>query len=82
MNVERVAELPGGVPAIWTVDAHPVDPMIAQVTIYLQDGLPLQLEFWAKAMACREALPGVAFDHFTVTSEACNVVALPVAVGN
>lgn len=80
INVERVDRLPGGVPAIWTVDAHPTDSRTTLVTVYLEDGLPTQLEFWMKAMACRAALPGVDFDHFTVTSRACRVVPLPTAV--
>ena len=82
VNVERVAELPSGVPACWKVDAHPTSPDMMLVTLWLLEGLPERIEFWFRAIACREALPGVDFDHFTVTSQACQVIALPVAVGS
>lgn len=80
VNVERVSELPGGVPVCWKIDAHPSDPNMHLVTVYLIDGLPERLEFWYRSMACREAMPGVDFDHFTVTSWSYPVASLPLPV--
>ena len=82
VNIERVAEMPGDVPACWKVDAHPTSRDTKIVTLYLQEGLPEQIEFWYRAVACREALPESDFDHFTVTSQACQVIELPFAAND
>lgn len=72
VTVEHRADIPGGMPAIWTVEPY-ADGCCGRVRLYLLSGLPTEIADKFRAMCVRACMPDHDFDVFTITSCASEV---------
>lgn len=79
VTVEHRTDIPGGLPAIWSVEPSKSGAG-RRVTLYLLAGLPTETADKFRAMCVRHCMPEHDFDAFTVTSSASEVRARVAAV--
>lgn len=80
VTVQHRADVPGGLPAVWMSEPLPSGEKGKRVTLWLAEGMPVDVADRFRAMCVRDCLPDAEMDTFTVTTTAREVREVRLAV--